>query len=120
MTPEETVRAYGAAWNEKDSAGRRRLLEASWAEAGVYSDPMNMSEGRDALDALIAGFHQGSPGASIAIASGVDEHHGFVRFQWRMEQADGSVTMEGFDVGELDADGRLRRITGFFGPFPPG
>jgi hypothetical protein len=27
--------------------------------------------------------------------------------------------MEGFDVGELGPDGRLRRIVGFFGPFPP-
>jgi hypothetical protein len=25
---------------------------------------------------------------------------------------------EGFDIGELAEDGRLRRITGFFGPFP--
>jgi hypothetical protein len=25
---------------------------------------------------------------------------------------------EGFDVGQLADDGRLRRIVGFFGPFP--
>jgi hypothetical protein len=27
--------------------------------------------------------------------------------------------MDGFDVGELATDGRLRRIVGFFGSFPP-
>ncbi|HEY8739929.1 MAG TPA: hypothetical protein VIN56_05010 [Candidatus Dormibacteraeota bacterium] len=32
--------------------------------------------------------------------------------------AEGNVTLEGFDVGELGDDGRLTKITGFFGPFP--
>ena len=30
------VRAYGAAWLEANEAERRRLLEVSWGEDGVY------------------------------------------------------------------------------------
>ena len=31
---------------------------------------------------------------------------------------DGTVAVSGIDVGELADDGRLRRITGFFGELP--
>ena len=101
------------------TVGERRLLEKCWAEDGVYADPLNVAEGRDALERLIQGFQQRSPGATIPLASGVEEHHHFVRFRWAMHSKDGSQVLEGFDVGELASDGRLRRITGFFGPFPP-
>ena len=118
MTNEETVRLYVSAWTETDATARRELLERCWTESGVYSDPMRVAEGRDELDRLIAGFQERAPGATLPLASGVDGHHGFVRFQWRIVQPDGSVMVEGFDVGEVAEDGRLRRITGFFGPFP--
>jgi hypothetical protein len=31
---------------------------------------------------------------------------------------DGTVALAGIDVGEVGEDGRLRRITGFFGDLP--
>ncbi len=69
--------------------------------------------------ASIESFHQRLPGATFKLASGVDEHHGMLRFRWTMFGADGRPQVEGFDIGELDPAGRLKRITGFFGPFPP-
>ena len=68
--------------------------------------------------ASIESFHQRLPGATFKLASGVDEHHGMLRFRWTMFGADGRPQVEGFDIGELDPAGRLKRITGFFGPFP--
>ena len=115
----QVVTAYGAAWNETDEAARRKLLDHGWADDGVYSDPTATVTGREALVAHIAGFHQQFPGARIDQASGVDEHDGWLRFAWTMVGADGSTVMDGFDAGELGPDGRLRRIVGFFGPFPP-
>jgi hypothetical protein len=115
----EIVTAYGASWNEPDEAARRKLLEQAWADDGVYCDPTATVTGRDALVSHIAGFHQRIPGARIDLASGVDEHDGWLRFAWTMLGPDGATVMEGFDVGQLAADGRLRRIVGFFGPFPP-
>jgi hypothetical protein len=32
---------------------------------------------------------------------------------------DPTALVEGMDFGELGDDGRLKRIVGFFGPFPP-
>lgn len=115
----EVVTSYGAAWNEADEDARRKLLDQGWADDGIYCDPTATVSGREALVTHIAGFHQQFPGARIEVASGVDEHDGWLRFAWTMVDADGATIMEGFDVGELAPDGRLRRIVGFFGPFPP-
>ena len=118
MATKEVVDAYGAAWNEPDEAARRRLLEQAWADDGTYTDPQSDVAGRDALVAHIAAFHEQFQGAQIVPTSGADEHHGKVRFTWRMQGADGSTIMEGIDFGQLAGDGRLGRIVGFFGPLP--
>ena len=117
MDATETVTAYGEAWNEPDEGKRRALLEAAWADDGTYVDPTAEADGRDALLAHIAGFQQGMPGARIETRSDVQEHHGWGRFAWALVGPDGADVMEGFDVCEFAADGRLQRIVGFFGPF---
>lgn len=119
MGVRDVVSGYTAAWNEPDEASRRALLQEAWSDDGVYCDPTATVDGREALVAHIAGFQRQMPGARIDVASGVDEHDGWLRFAWTMLGADGATMIEGFDVGELAADGRLRRIVGFFGPFPP-
>lgn len=114
----EAIDTYGAAWGEPDEGKRRALLEKAWADDGVYSDPMSLADGRDALVAHIGGFQSQFAGHRIENASGADEHHGWFRFSWRMVDPGGTTVMEGFDVGERADDGRIRRIVGFFGPFP--
>ncbi|MBV8713914.1 MAG: nuclear transport factor 2 family protein [Chloroflexi bacterium] len=116
---EATVLAYLRAYVTPDMSERRALLDQCWAEDGVYQDPNTRLEGRTNMLASIESFHQRLPGATFKMASGVDEHHGMLRFRWTMLGADGTAQVEGFDIGELDAAGRLKRITGFFGPFPP-
>jgi hypothetical protein len=37
---------------------------------------------------------------------------------WELVGPDGAVALAGLDVGEVAADGRLRRIVGFFGQLP--
>ena len=86
---EHILLAYVAAWNEADEAKRRTLLETSWTEQGIYSDPT------------------------------ADEHHGLLQFTWARVGSDGSLIRTGIDFGQVAADGRLLRITGFFGPPPP-
>lgn len=118
MTPHETVAAYASAWAESDHARRLAILEACWASDGVYLDPSSRANGREALCEHIAGFQQGLVGHRIDVASGIDEHDGYLRFAWTMSSPDGSQVMEGVDFGQLDADGRLKLICGFFGPWP--
>jgi hypothetical protein len=117
MSTSETVEIYAAAWNEPDEEKRGRLLEQAWADAGTYTDPQSHAAGRDALVALIGEFQRRSPDTRIELSSSVDEHHGLLRFAWRLVGPSGPV-LEGMDFGELAEDGRLRRIVGFFGPLP--
>jgi hypothetical protein len=116
---EEIVLAYVAAWSETDEGKRRALLEKSWAENGTYTDPTVEVVGREALVQHIGGIHQRFAGHRILLTSGVDEHHGRLRFTWGMVSPEGSRVSEGIDFGEVDSDNRLIRITGFFGSVPP-
>lgn len=113
------VKAYVAAWAASDEAERRRHIETAWSEDGRYRDPTADVVGRESLSRHIAGFHQRFPGASIVLTSGVAHHHGRLYFTWKMIGADGTTLLEGCDFGELDDDGRLSGITGFFGHPPP-
>jgi hypothetical protein len=114
----EIVATYGASWNETDAAKRTELLERSWADDGIYQDPQGTAHGRAALVAHIGGFQAMMPGHTIDQASGVDTHDGGFRFAWVMHNGD-EIALEGIDFGEVAPDGRIQRIVGFFGPFPP-
>jgi hypothetical protein len=119
MDLRDAVEQYAAAWNEHDDAARRKLLDAAWADDGVYCDPMGRADGRDALHAHIAAVQQQFAGAHIEPTSGADEHDGYFRFAWVLVDADGNRAIEGFDVGHRGDDGRIDLVVGFFGPFPP-
>lgn len=119
MATKEVIEAYMAAWNEKDEDRRRVLLARAWADGATYTDPMAHAAGVEELVSLISQFQGQMAGASIVQTTGVDEHHGRLRFGWAMKGPDGSTRMEGIDVGELAEDGRIKSITGFFGPLPP-
>jgi hypothetical protein len=113
----ETVAAYGAAWNEPDDAARAALLASAWSDDGTYEDPTGRADGRAALVAHIGGFHVMMPGHTIVQTTGVDVYGCLFRFGWAMRH-ETDVAVEGMDFGEFADDGRIRRITGFFGPFP--
>lgn len=118
MNAHEVVTTYCAAWNETDATKRAQLLEAAWADDGVYHDPTGTAEGRTMLLQHIGGFQTQFPGHTIDPASGVDDNGNGLRFAWVMRNGDETV-LEGMDFAELAPDGRIRRIEGFFGPFPP-
>lgn len=120
MTPfEEIVLAYVAAWSESNEEKRSSLLEKSWAENALYSDPTGQVVGREALVQHIGNIQQRRSGHRVLITSGVDEHHGQLRFTWARVNSEGQRVAEGIDFGEVGSDGRLTRITGFFGsPLP--
>ena len=118
MDATEIVTTYGAAWNEPDEAARRALLTKSWADAGTYSDPTGSADGRDALVAHIGGFQAMMPGHTIDMTSALDTRDNVFRFAWVMRNGTEDI-LEGMDYGELAADGRIAKIVGFFGPFPP-
>jgi hypothetical protein len=118
MDATEIITTYGAAWVEPDEQARRALLDKAWADDGTYSDPTGSADGRDALVAHIGGFQAMMPGHTIDNASGVDTRDNVFRFAWVMRNGS-EVVLEGMDYGEFADDGRIAKIVGFFGPFPP-
>lgn len=113
-----TVDTYIAMWNETDAAKRAALIEQAWVRDGRYLDPQLEADGATAIGGMVAAVHERFPGHRFRRVSGVDQHHDQIRFGWELFAPDGSVTVGGIDIGELAADGRLHRITGFFGPLP--
>ena len=111
-----TVDTYLSMWNEEDAGRRARLIEQAWTADGRYVDPLLEAQGHHALTAMVEGVQAQFPGHRFARTSAVDAHHDQVRFGWQLAAPDGTVTVAGIDVGQVGDDGRLRRVTGFFGP----
>ncbi len=113
-----TVDTYLAMWNETDRQQRARLIERAWTADGRYVDPLQEAEGHGALSEMVDAIQARFPGHRFRRQSGVDVHHDQLRFAWDLTAPDGTAVVAGLDLGELATDGRLRRITGFFGDLP--
>ena len=112
------VDAYLAAYGEPDARRRAELIALAWAPDGRLIDPPLTARGHEAISAMAEAVQQQFPGHGFRRVSAVDAHHDHLRFAWELVGADGTVALAGLDVGELDGEGRLRRITGFFGELP--
>src|SRR5215217_4770136 len=89
-SPDEVMLAYIEAWNTPDEQARRDLLDRCWADEGTYTHPISEVRGKEALVAHIGRFLSEGPsgrstGHRIPIGSGVDHHHGMIRFTWVIE-----------------------------------
>lgn len=115
-TLERLIDTYCSAWSEPDAGRRRALLDAVWNAGASYTDPRAHAVGAEALTHHIGRILEHRPGARVVRTSAVDEHHGLVRFAWRVIEADGKQLPEGIDFAEIAPDGRIGRIVGFFGP----
>ncbi|HEX6420270.1 MAG TPA: nuclear transport factor 2 family protein [Acidimicrobiales bacterium] len=113
-----TIDAYFLMLNETDPQRRRELTEQAWTEDAAYYDPLMEAKGHDALCDMVAAVQAQFPGQRFVRTSGIDAHHGLVRFGWELSDGRGTVTVAGIDVGIVAPDGRLSRIAGFFGPLP--
>lgn len=106
-----------AAWNEADPGKVRTHLEAALSTSVEFIDPSVVTRGIDEFEANVHEVHGQIPGASYHRTSAVDSHHGLHRYSWEIRQ-NGDRLIEGFDVTEVDDDGRVVRVLGFFGPLP--
>ena len=112
------VDTYLSAYGERDAARRAELIGRVWAADGQLVDPPLAAEGHDGISDMAASVQQQFTGHRFRRVSGIDKHHDQFRFAWELVGPDGTVAVSGMDVGELAEDGRLQRITGFFGELP--
>jgi hypothetical protein len=112
------VDSYLSAYNETDPDARLGLLELAFSADGQLIDPPLDGAGHQGISDMMGAVHQQFPGHTFRRASGIDEHHGQLRYGWELLDPAGQVVLAGTDVGQLAPNGRLARITGFFGPLP--
>ena len=97
----------------------RRHLDRAVSADVVFADPANHTVGLDELEALIRSTHQDLPQAEYRRVSGVDGgHDSRYRYRWEV-WIDGEPAVTGMDCTTVDEEGRITRLDGFFGEFPP-
>ena len=113
------IDTYVDAWNEPSADARGRMLAEVMHGESTYTDPNVALTSRADLDAYIGEVLRKYPGRRIVRTSGVDVHHRHCRFNWRLIKPDGTQGLESIDFVEFTSDGRIARVTGFFGPLAP-
>jgi hypothetical protein len=113
-----TIDTYLAAWSETNPGKRAELVEQVWSDNGRLVDPPMAAEGRTGISDMFGVLQGQFPGHRFERASEIDAHHEQFRFAWQLVSPTGDVVLQGMDVGEFDEEGRLKRITGFFGDLP--
>ena len=114
MNESDGIGAYGQAWREPDEGRRRELLERAWAPEAVYCDPLDLVVGREALVAHIGALQRSMAGGRVDVTTEAVRHHDSAHFRWVITDAAGAQVLTGFDVVQLDEQGRITRLTGFF------
>jgi hypothetical protein len=114
----EIAERYIAMWNETDGAARKAMVEQLFTEDARYVDPMVEIAGRAAIDTTVAAVQRQFPGLEFRLAGNVDAHHQQARFGWELGLAGDEALVVGFDVAEVDEDGRLTQVLGFLDKVP--
>ena len=115
-SPVETaVETYIRASGERDPAARAKLLAACFAEDGRLVTRSGVIRGRAGVDAVLARFLGDPQNLGFHLASVVDAAGTTFRYRSIVDRRDGT-TIEFFDAGEIDADGRISTLLVFRGP----
>lgn len=108
-----------AAWNERDPAKLRDLVEMSVTSDVTFTDPQYSIMGSEAFIAMMIAFQERVGEVRLSRTSAIDMHHDRARYSWEIVWPNGD-RFEGFDAVALDlAEGKFCRIDGFFGSLRP-
>ena len=118
MSNPDIVDHYIAAWNERDPARRRALVERAWTPEGTYVDPARQADGLDAISEMIGEAQTHFPGHSLTRRGEADVHGDRIRFSWDLAPDGGAAFFFGTDFAFVAKDGRLCDVTGFIDAAP--
>ena len=110
------VETYLRAWNERDPTARAALIEACFAADGRLVTRGGDVRGRAALAQTMARVHADPRRFRIRLTSAIDTGATTFRVLAVVDYSDGTTTPETLDVGEIDADGRIKQVLTFTGP----
>jgi len=115
---QSAVEGYFAAWNEKDPVRIAALVKACVAADAQLVSSTHSVTGAEALADFIVAFRQMRPDDAAILTSTVESVGAFFRFTGCGKQPDGTIYSDVMDVGELDADGRIKRLVTFDSALP--
>ena len=115
---ERLVDTHLAACCEPDAARRLALIRETWSVEGRLVDPPLEARGHAGIADQAATLLSQFPGHRFERTSALDLHHHFLRYGWRLCNPAGETVLAGVDFMDLDVDGRIARVVGFFGPEP--
>jgi hypothetical protein len=87
------------------------------SRVGQRLDPSIETHGLDEFEAEVHNAQAGLLGAEYSRTIGVDSHDGLHRYSWQISR-DSEIVVTGFDVTEVEGEGKVTRVVGFFGPLP--
>jgi len=106
------IKRYVAVWNEPDAGRRLDAVATLWSEQGAHTNPEATYVGHAAIYAEASRVFAlcGARGQRFRCAGRVDGHHGALRMDWELVDADGaSVLAAGTNLLLLQPDGRVQR-----------
>jgi hypothetical protein len=101
--------------SERDPTARAALLEKCFAADGRIVSRSREIRGRQALADVIAKLVADPQWLGNRVISAIDVGDTTFRFRSVIDRRDGT-TLEFFDAGQIDADGRISLILTFAGP----
>lgn len=107
-----------AAYADPDAQRCAAMVQRIWAADGRLVDPPLAASGHAGIVNQAAQLLSQFPGHRFVRSSGIDSHHGMARYAWQLVNPAGAVVLEGIDIAQVDDQGRLQQVTGFFGPLP--
>lgn len=111
-----TIDSHLEAYALADADRRNALVAACWNPDGQLTDPPLAGRGHAEISALADVVLTHYAGHRFERTTAVDVHHTYARYGWNLVGPDGTVAIGGTDFVEVDEDGKLLRIVGFFGP----
>lgn len=112
---EVAVETYIRASGERDPVARAKLIEACFAEHGRFVTRSGVIHGRAGVDAMIARALADPQMLGFRVTSRIDAVGTTFRYSSLVERRDGT-SIEFFDAGEIDDDGRIATMLVFAGP----
>jgi uncharacterized protein YndB with AHSA1/START domain len=103
-----------AAWSEPKTAPREQTLETITASDIQFSDKYSCIQGLENLRAHLAAVHRFMPGMRLERRGEVRHCQWHVLADWVALAADGQERGRGTNLFVIDADQRIREVTGFW------
>jgi uncharacterized protein YndB with AHSA1/START domain len=108
------VDRWFATWSEPDASTRDAALTAIGSVEIRCFDKYSALEGRDEVKAHLAAVHRFMPGLRLERRGGVRHCQWHVLADWLAVEASGQERGAGTSLFELDAEGRIAKVTGFW------